>query len=291
MYESTIFENLENINKKKKYAVVIWGELRSVKSSIHSFYEHLVKPLDPDIFILCQQTNDIDIDDNINLFDKNVIIKKLYHKFNTKDYFNVSDIDKLQNLNKNMTYEGGLQCYLNFKKIADDYGDILQNNYDYIILSRSDLKYLFDTPDVINLSKINNIFWSFEDDQWGGINNNFSIIPSNKIKDYLYAFYDYLTKPELINKILINNEFFNCEKLMKFIFMNNQWNIGLLKSNCYITADSLNTKTTYCGCKYSSKYDTFYKYDEQLNSAYSNFEKIKNGEFYYLNYSPSEPIE
>ena len=82
---------------KKKYAICLWGELRGVQTTINSFYEYLVKPLDADIFIICQQT-DSKIDKNINLFDKNIVIKTLYKKFNTKEYF--KDINILQKYNK-----------------------------------------------------------------------------------------------------------------------------------------------------------------------------------------------
>ena len=275
-YFRSKYDQFENTNKKKRYAICIWGELRGVKSTINSFYEHLVNPLNGDVFILCQQTNEKDVDENINLFEKDVIMKSLYPKPDTKEVF--KDIDRLRDLDKNMLYEGGLQVFLNFKKIADEYGDIFERDYDYILLTRSDFKYLFNIPDVMNLSKTNNLFWSFEDDNHGGINNNLSIIPSNKIKDYLYSAYNYLTKPKLINKILRNNVPLNCEKLMKFIFTNEKWPIGLIKSNCYITADSLNEKTTWGSFKYSNQYNTFYKYQVQFNNAYNNLETFKNGD-------------
>jgi len=268
------YENYENI--KTRYAICIWGELRGVKSTIDSFYKHLIKPLNADIFILCQQTNDKKIDDNINLFNKNIKDKKLYKKQNTNEYF--KDIGKLKKLDENMLYEGGLQVFLNFKKIADEYGDILEKDYDYIVLTRSDFKYLFDIPDVINLSKRLDIFWSYEDDNHGGMNNNLSIIPSKYIKNYLYSAYNYLTKPELIEKILINNEKFNCEKLMKFIFINEKWVIGLIKSNSFITADSENEKTTWGTFKYSDRYKCFYKYITQFNNANNNLNIFNEGD-------------
>ena len=271
------FNNIEKLeNSRKSYAVCIWGELRGVKSTIGSFYEHLVKPLNSDIFIVCQKSDINEIDNNIDLFNDNVVTKTLYTKPKTSDYF--TDIDKLKHLDKNMLYEGGLQVFLNFKKIADEYGDILERDYEYIILTRSDFKYLFDMPDVFNISKSNDIFWSYEDDNHGGINNNLSIIPSKYIKNYLYAAYNYLTKPELINKILKNNEEFNCEKLMKFIFLNEKWSIGLIKSNSYITADSSNEKTTWGTFKYCDKRKVFYKYEVQFKNSYNNLETFNKGD-------------
>ena len=258
---------------KKKYAICLWGELRGVQTTINSFYEYLVKPLDADIFIICQQT-DSKIDKNINLFDKNIVIKTLYKKFNTKEYF--KDINILQKLNKNMLYEGGLQVYLNYKKIADEYGNILETDYDYIILTRTDFRYLFNLPDVIKISQSNDIFWSYEDDRWEGINNNMSIIPSKYIKNYLYSAYNYLTNPILINKIIKNNEEFNCEKFFKFIFTKEKWKIGLLKSNGFISADSIDEKTTSSvRMRHCTKHNMFFKYICQFKAAHKNLKKYK----------------
>ena len=80
----------------------------------------------------------------------------------------------------------------------------------------------------------------------------------------------------LIEKIIKNNEEFNCEKFFKFIFTNEKWTIGLLKSSGFISADSINEKTT-SGFKmrHCTKHNMFFKYIGQFKAAHKNLKKYK----------------
>jgi hypothetical protein len=264
----------------KDYAVCIFGELRGVKTTIDSFYKNLIEPIDADIFINCQLTN-THIDDNIKLFNKNYIKKNIYEKPLSSNYFKYNNL--LQPINENIIYEGALQAFLNFKEIADAYGDILEKNYNYIILTRSDFKYLFEIPNVLKITKNDNIFWSYEDDTWGGINNNFSIIPSKFIKQYLYSYYNYLTNVNYINKLLSLKTGLNCERLTTSIFKFNNWKIGTMKSNAFITADYINERSTWASIKYNDAYKTLFKYPGQLNNSYKNLNIFNKGNNWKFN--------
>jgi hypothetical protein len=117
---------------------------------------------------------------------------------------------------------------------------------------------------------MNNIFWSYEDDNWGGINDNLIIIPNRFIKAYLYGYYNYLSNENNIKKLLSEKIGLNVERLCSTIFKFNNWKIGVMKSNAYISADCIDEKTTWGKIKYSDKYDTFYKYDTQLEKSQEN---------------------
>jgi hypothetical protein len=258
----------------KDYAVCIFGELRGVKSTIDSFYKHLIEPINADIFINCQITNTL-LDDNINLYTEKYIEKKLYNKPLSNDFFKFNNL--LKPIDENITKECVLQKILNYKEIAEMFGNILESNYKYIILVRSDFKYLFNIPDVLKLTKMNNMFWSYQDDSWGGINDNLIIIPNQYIKAYLYSYYNYLSNKNNVNKLLSEKKGLNVERLCSTIFKFNNWKIGLMKSNAYISADCINERSTWAKIKYSEKYNTFYKYYTQFYNSQENMNIYNKG--------------
>jgi hypothetical protein len=264
----------------KDYAVCIFGELRGVKSTIDSFYKHLIEPINADIFINCQITNTL-LDDNINLYTEKYIEKKLYNKPLSSNFFKFNNL--LKPIDENITKPCVLQKILNYKEIAEMFGNVLESNYKYIILVRSDFKYLFNIPDVLKLTKMNNMFWSYEDDSWGGINDNLIIIPNQYIKAYLYSYYNYLSNKNNVNKLLANKKGLNVERLCSTIFKFNNWKIGLMKSNAYISADYINERSTWARIKYSEKYNTFYKYATQFNNSQENLNIYNKGDKWKFN--------
>ena len=50
----------------KKYAVCMWGQLRSVDKIIENLYKNLLEPLEADFFVMVQKTG-TDIDKNMDL--------------------------------------------------------------------------------------------------------------------------------------------------------------------------------------------------------------------------------
>ena len=50
----------------KRYAVCMWGQLRSINEIIENLYKNLLEPLEADFFVMVQKTG-TDIDKNMDL--------------------------------------------------------------------------------------------------------------------------------------------------------------------------------------------------------------------------------
>jgi hypothetical protein len=257
---------------KKKYAVCMYGQLRGISSTIDLFYKNLIDILDADLYLICQKTN-VSLDNNINLFNKNIIYKLLYdppQDIKTK----FLNYDRLFN-NDNYIDNACLQVYYNLYKISELIGDILEQNYDYIILTRSDFLYLFPFPDILKLCN-NELIWYYDGHEHGGINGTLLCIPSKFIKIYLTSPYNYLQDPNNINTL---NEIQSCnaETYLKLLFDINNFKIGKMQMNSFISADSTNDITTWNSIKYSEEYKVCFKYEEQLYNAFNALDDYKNG--------------
>ena len=96
----------------KKYAVCLWGELRAIKTIRDNFYKNLVDPLNADVFIVVQKGYK---DEDINLFNDNVITKIAYDKPSNSIYTNYDKLEKRNNYIINPC----LQIYYNWYYIYE----------------------------------------------------------------------------------------------------------------------------------------------------------------------------
>lgn len=273
------------LQTKHRYAVCIWGELRSINSTIDSFYSNLVEPLNADVFLMVQKTNDNEMDRKIDLFKERVIEKYMYDK-----PVDLNDVFKNYNELKERSADNYLinsnsQIYYNFHMIYENFGDVFESNYDYIILTRSDFLYLFPFPDLLNYSNESDTFWCYDGHEWWGVNLCLICVSSSYIKRYLNSFYLYLNDNAYMERL--NSNILNLEKFAKMIFDDNGWNIGKIENNAFITADGENEKTTWGSITFSNEHNVFYKYTEQLNNTYTALEKYNNGKKWNLIETPT----
>jgi len=270
---------MSNLNKKK-YAVCMWGELRSVNSTIDNFYTNLVEPLDADVFLVVQKTHDSNMDGKINLFEKHVIAKQMYDRPENlgevfKNYTQLVEYDK-----HNYLINSNVQIYNNFHVINKYFGDIFESNYDYIILTRSDFLHLFPFPDILNYSNDLNTFWCYDGHEYGGVNLCLVCVPSIYIKQFLIGYYSYLNDEQKIEKL--KNGELNIEKFTKMIFDDNGWKIGKIDNNAFITCDDANVKTTWGQVQFSDEHNVYYKYIEQLDNTNNALNKYNEGKKWKL---------
>lgn len=266
---------------KKRYAICIWGELRAIQTCIESFYAHAVHPLDADIFIMCQSTYKHD-SELVTKFHSNVKRAEFYTRENPIDVFKphmrVNILD-YKGWRFNWCANSNMQQYLNFKRIAEHYGTELES-YEYVIMTRSDFKYVFDLPNVSALTP-QKTFWCYAGHTYGGINYTLIYVPGALIKQYLVGTYEFISNP--IGQIYIKKMCectditYNAERLMFDVFKLHKWTYSTFSMNAYLTADSLDSRTTWGSIKYSKKHKTLYKYDEQLDETYAQLEHWNAG--------------
>jgi hypothetical protein len=252
---------------KKNYAVCIFGQLRAVDIIIDNFNKFLIDELNADLFICAQKTG-TDSDKYIDLF--NTENKIIYSSSNvTETFINYHCLDKKNNYNS----IANLNCYENLFKINELFGDKLENDYNYIIVTRSDFLYLFPFPDIIKLMNNNDIFFKYHGHDWGGINATLMCIPSHKIKEYLCS-YNFLNDKNNIN--LLNSLDLNAERYIKLIFETKGWIYSTIDPNSFITASGFDTITTFGTIKYCTIYNVFFKYDEQKDLAFHLLNQYNN---------------
>jgi hypothetical protein len=247
---------------KKKYALCFWGQLRAIDVIIDNLKNFLINPLNADVYVYAQYSNS-STDDNINLFDTDN--KELYYSSDiTKTFINYKE---LENKNNHFNYLSNthLKVYENFYKIYQKYGDIFEQNYDYIILSRTDYYHMIPFPDIIKLYEKNDLIWSFEGHEYGGINGTLLCVPSKYIKDCLCCTYNILQDTN--NITFLNNQNLNVETYFKIAFEKYNFNFGTIQPSAFITASGFNELSTWGNIQYHEPYNIFYKYEYQFNDA------------------------
>jgi hypothetical protein len=255
---------------QKKYAVCMWGQLRSLEIVIENLYKNLLETLKADLFVMVQKTG-TNMDKNIDLL-----------KTENKIMYESPDVTKIfTNYNKllknnnyiNIPY---LNVYYNWYEIGKTFGDTFEKNYDYIILTRSDFLHLVPFPDISSLYEKEDSFWCYDGHEWGGINSTLICIPSKYIKSYLFSLYTYLQDSNNIKRFNNISHNLNTELFIKIIFVDNNWKIGKIEPNAFITASNFNEITTWAPIKYSKVYNVFYKYEDQMKIAFTSLIKYKN---------------
>jgi hypothetical protein len=240
--------------------------LRAANVIIENLNKFLIEPLNADLYLLVQKTG-TEIDNDINLFNtKNKIIYDPPDV--TKQFINYHSLQKKDNYIE----KACLQVYYNWYKFFETYGDQFENNYKYIIITRSDFLHLIPFPDLLNIYKNDDIFWSYDGHEWGGINGTLMCVPTKYIKNYLSSFYNYLQDSKNINT-LNAQPYLNAETFLKIVFTKFKWTIGKIEPNAFITASSQSEITTWAKIKYNSNLKVYYKYEDQLMKAYNAFKK------------------
>ena len=260
----------------KRYAVCMWGQLRSINEIIENLYKNLLEPLEADFFVMVQTTG-TDIDKNMDLLKTEN--KIMYESPDvTKIFTNYSELLKKNNY-INIPY---LNAYYNWYKICETFGDIFEQNYEYTIITRSDFLHLIPYPDISSLYDKKDLFWCYDGHEWSGINASIICIPSKYVKSYLFSYYNYLQDPNNINRLNSISHKLNAEYFLKIIFDDNNWKIGKIEPNSFISASNFNEITTWGKVKYSESHKVFYKYVDQLNRAFTSLRKYKHNKRWKL---------
>lgn len=257
--------------KRRRYAVCLYGQPRAVGQCIETFYKHLVRPLDADVFITCNYSN-TSIDRDIDLYEENVVGKVMYDAPDPVEFFK-NKLELSTNNDNNWRKYSGLQMFIAYKMIAEKWGSVLKD-YDMIITVRTDHKFLVDFPDILSLYRGDDKLWKHKGNDWGGINYNLVCVPRKYIIEFLEGPYHYI-----VNSMdaILKLEPLNSESFIKHLFESKGWSPNTIDVNGFFTADSVDSITTWAAIKKSEKHGVLYKYEDQLDWAFENLEKFKNG--------------
>jgi hypothetical protein len=281
----SIFFSSKNLNKEcfqKKYAICIWGEPRAIPVTIDSFQKHLAQPLDADLFAILNKTND-EFDNDINIYDTIDSNKIIYDKpENITQHFSIYDklIDHGSNIRSGYMKETNLQILYNFNKINETFGELFEKNYQYIILTRTDFLHLFDFPNILELTNNkDDIFWSYDGHEHGGLNATLFCVPSKYIRNYLSCPYNAFQDNKNIDKFnkLSSERDFTIEAFLQLLMDENNWKVGKMDNNAFLTAASEKKLTSWTDILYDEDKKVFYKYPDQLEKSYTALEKYNKG--------------
>ena len=152
------------------------------------------------------------------------------------------------------------------------------NNYDYFIILRVDIEFLFPFPIKNFFSKIQPGIYTFKShycSSHGGYGGGV-FIHKNYIEKYLTCYEDGLNN-EKFTKILIDDKCMNQEKfLLMCMKEKNICFYDICHMNNYYTADSIYAYTTWSQPHFNSKYNIICKKDAQVDEVYKNYELWKN---------------
>ncbi len=262
----------------KTYAVVMWGELRTIPLIIENFKKNLLDELKADLYVIVQKTG-LPTDENIKLLsnDNGLVYQYMYDKpSNFNDiYPSLSTLGNQYNC-INCNENGTLNLYNNWSIIDDLIGYNLEKEYEYIILTRSDYNHILPFPDIKNIVdiKYNDTVWSYEGCDWEGINMNMRIVPNTLIRNVLTQVSKFLNSP--LEHYEIKDKYFNIEKLIDFIYKKQNIVIGRICNTGFIIANDRNDRTTWGPILYSDKHKVYYKYHENLEFTFESYNLYMN---------------
>jgi len=258
-----------------KFAFIVMYELRSINKTINELYKNIINYYNADVIILCQETFENDVN-NIDLFDKNVVYKRMYKKPCTKEYF--SNIVHEHKSHHTWDSEFGLQIYINLKemsKVMETY----KNDYDYFISLRTDIEFLFPLPPENIFEVAEKGIYSFDPDYcrfWGGWATGV-FIHKDYIIDYLNCTYDVMSNNELIQAFFLT-KYTSQEQLINFAMRNKNLSFKFIKNlNLYFIAETLKDRTTRHNPKIHPEYGVICKYIKQCSEANENLKLWNKG--------------
>lgn len=289
-----------------KIALCLYGQIRGVNSCLDSLIENVTNPWEADVFLCFNNSSQEDLIKTSKKFNK-VIKAEIYENedlntcFSKSFYKNLIEYAKqtLKNDSSLYSYDvnflaplvgshSALLARMNWFKLAKMIENYI-NEYDYFLITRPDHFYTFP---IFNKSFLNSEYiFKYDGHDWGGINSDFLIIPSNIVLDWLNFNKSFLNDEQYVDYIISGMEKIrrkNSEYLTKLMFDYKKWNIKTLSMNSFISSDSPEDKTTYQPIKSSEEH--IWKYDCQFSKCLENYNLWQNG-YVWKNFSDKISLE
>jgi hypothetical protein len=257
-------------NSPVKFAFLVMYEMRCLKH-IDKIYKNIIDFYNADVIICCQ--NVPEHEDDINLFDRNVVYKNIYTKPDPNIYFNNNKYLHIESQNWNKP--SCLQIYINWNemgKVLEEFKD----KYDYFINIRTDIDILFPFPDKQLFENIPKGVYTYNAEYskcWGGFGCGV-FMHRDYIIEYLTSTYNILINEDLCN----NLSYMNQEKFLNYCLLIYGIEMKYIKNlNIIYIAKSENAYTTWAIPQKHPLYEGYVKYSVQLEETLKNLELWNKG--------------
>lgn len=277
-----------------RVALCLWGTMRAPNNSLPTLYENIIKPWNTDVIVCVNNHYDDDkervnklrelganiIEESISVQEDvpNVVPESIHKKLVPLALERIKHYGPCQ-VNYLAPLAGGshssLINRLNWYRLSYLVERHI-NEYDYFLITRPDHVYLFPMFDKSFLKDDEII--NCNEHAHGGMNADFIIVSNKMVLSWLRKHLDYIYDDSL-QDIFINelnkSILWNAEYYSLVISKLCEYKIRPVSINGFISADSMNEKTSYKGVAYDGEH--YYKYEEQYFSCRHNFELWKSG--------------
>lgn len=255
-----------------KFAFLVMYELRCLKH-IEKIYKNIIDFYNADIIICCQDVSEHQ--DDINLFNKNVVYKQTYTKPDPTIYFKNNKYLNTQSHNWNKP--SCLQLYINWNEM----GNVLEqfkDKYDYFISIRTDIDILFPFPDKHLFENIPKGVYTYNTEYakwWGGFGCGV-FIHKDYIIEYLKSTYNILNNENICDTLSLHC--MNQENFLTKCLKNYGIEMKYIKNlNIIYIAENERSYTTWAIPQKHHLYKGYIKYPEQVNETLKNLELWNKG--------------
>jgi len=246
-------------NKEIKVAVCLRDSPRSIDCALPTIYENVINPLNADVFGMFTVGEHSDDRDRISKINERVIEKDYWDPNNLSNIlpkiFWDTHVKFASKIPANQSNNYLSPIYIapgcmrnNWYSIPPIYTLLKLYNmikkyidyYDFFIITRTDLYFLFPIFDKNILKNNYNNILTYDCWKWGGINQEFVILSKQNLIRYCNRM-KYYTDKEFIEPIisLMNNEKGkNAEAFSKNVFKLEQFKNKEMSMNCFIAKDS-----------------------------------------------------
>jgi hypothetical protein len=289
-----------------KIATCLFGPIRGTKRCYPTLVKNIIDQWDCNLFF-CLQNSDKDDYKKIKEIKGNIIDFEIYQNENLETCFSKNFYSKLASYAKlalhsdsdSLSYDvnflgpfvgshAALLARLNFARLAKMLEKHI-NRYDYFLITRLDHFYLFPIFDKSFLNP--DYIFKYDGHDWGGINSELLIVPSNIVLEWLNFNKSFLNEEQYTDFIISGMEKVrrkNSEYLTRLMFDYKKWKFKTFSMNSFISADSAQDKSNHQSIKSSEEY--IWKYDCQFSKCLENYKLWQNG-YIWKNFSDKISLE
>eukprot|EP00933_Yihiella_yeosuensis_P071926 TRINITY_DN80178_c0_g1_i1.p1 TRINITY_DN80178_c0_g1~~TRINITY_DN80178_c0_g1_i1.p1 ORF type:complete len:736 (-),score=130.61 TRINITY_DN80178_c0_g1_i1:47-2191(-) len=261
-------------DQQDRALVCMWGELRAVLVTMTSLRTKVVEPLNADVAIIVQRQLG---DDEVRLealrteFGSRLVYEEIYEKPVPSDFFGFSNFEEMSKVKGNWLNRGNSQVLINHKIMADRLeSQGFLERYTVFMFTRSDFLHVIPFPPLKELagSLGASDILTQAGHEFGGVNYNLAVARGGTLaKNYLKAPYDMIVARSLPNR----KKTYNIELLWRVLFGLHSIRNLRMSITCYVTAESLDDRTTWRKIHRSSEHGgVLFKYESQMLEAYKN---------------------